>query len=59
MTGVVEIIREPPAGTLGHAFVVACLNDCCAKSREILVIRNAEEAEEEVEEGTEGEAEEE
>jgi len=40
VTGVAEIIWQVPAGTLGRVFVVACLNSICAKSDEILVIRN-------------------
>lgn len=38
---VAEIIWEVPAGTLGRVFVVACRNSVCAKSEEILVVRNA------------------
>lgn len=40
VTGVAEIIWEVPSGTLGRVFVVACINSCCAKSDEILVVRN-------------------
>lgn len=40
VTGVAEILWEVPPGTLGRVFVVACLNSCCAKSEEILVVRN-------------------
>lgn len=38
--GVAEIIWQVPAGTLGRVFVVACVNSICAKSEEILVVRN-------------------
>ncbi len=40
VTGVAEILWEVPPGTLGRVFVVACINSCCAKSEEILVVRN-------------------
>ena len=40
VTGVAEILWLVPAGTLGRVFVVACLNSCCAKSDEVLVVRN-------------------
>jgi len=40
VTGVAEILWEVPPGALGRVFVVACLNSCCAKSDEILVVRN-------------------
>lgn len=40
VTGVAEILWQPPAGTLGRAYVVACLDSCCAKSQEVLVVRN-------------------
>lgn len=39
-TGVAEILWQVPAGTLGRVFVVACVNSVCAKSQEILVVRN-------------------
>ena len=39
-TGVAEIIWNVPPGTLGRVFVVACRNSICAKSEEILVVRN-------------------
>jgi len=41
VTGVAEILWEVPPGTLGRVFVVACIDSCCAKSDEVLVIRNA------------------
>lgn len=41
VTGVAEILWQVPPGTLGRVFVVACLNSCCAKSEEILVVRNS------------------
>lgn len=40
VTGVAEILWQVPSGTLGRVFVVACINSCCAKSDEVLVIRN-------------------
>ena len=40
VTGVAEILWEVPPGTLGRVFVVACINSCCAKSEEVLVVRN-------------------
>ena len=39
-TGVAEILWQVPPGTLGRVFVVACINSCCAKSQEFLVVRN-------------------
>lgn len=39
-TGVAEILWQVPAGTLGRVFVVACVNSVCAKSEEVLVVRN-------------------
>lgn len=39
-TGVAEILWQVPAGTLGRVFVVACINSICAKSDEVLVVRN-------------------
>ncbi|KAF1084003.1 LysM domain protein [Sporotomaculum syntrophicum] len=41
VTGVAEILWEVPPGTLGRVFVVACINSCCAKSDEFLVVRNS------------------
>lgn len=41
VTGVAEITWQVPAGTLGRVFVVACINSVCAKSDEVLVIRNS------------------
>jgi len=41
VTGVAEILWEVPPGTLGRVFVVACLDSCCAKSDEVLVVRDA------------------
>jgi len=38
--GVAEILWQVPAGTLGRVFVVACINSVCAKSDEILVVRD-------------------
>jgi len=40
VTGVAEILWQVPRGTLGRVFVVACIDSVCAKSDEILVIRN-------------------
>lgn len=40
VTGVAEILWQVPPGTLGRVFTVACLDSCCAKSDEILVVRN-------------------
>lgn len=40
VTGVAEILWEVPPGTLGRVFVVACIDSVCAKSDEILVVRN-------------------
>ena len=41
VTGVAEILWQVPAGTLGRVFVVACINSICAKSNEVLVVRNS------------------
>lgn len=41
VTGVAEILWQVPPGTLGRVYVVACINSCCAKSDEILVVRNS------------------
>lgn len=35
-----EIIWHVPAGTLGRVFVIGCDNSICAKSEEILVVRD-------------------
>ena len=40
VTGVAEVVWQVPPGTLGRVFVVACINSCCAKSDEVLVVRN-------------------
>lgn len=40
VTGVAEVLWQVPPGTLGRVYVVACINSICAKSDEILVIRN-------------------
>ncbi len=40
VTGVAEILWQVPPGTLGRVFVVACINSCCKKSDEVLVVRN-------------------
>lgn len=40
VTGVAEILWQVPSGTLGRVFIVACINSICAKSDEILVVRN-------------------
>ena len=40
-TGVAEILWQVPPGTLGRVFVVACINSCCVKSDEVLVVRNS------------------
>jgi LysM repeat protein len=39
VTGVAEILWLVPAGTLGYVYVVACLENCCTKSQEVLVYR--------------------
>lgn len=39
-TGVAEILWRVPSGTLGRVFVVACINSVCAKSNEVLVVRD-------------------
>ena len=41
VTGVAEILWQVPAGTLGRVFVVACINSICAKSDEVLVVRDS------------------
>lgn len=41
VTGVAEILWLVPPGTLGRVFVVACIDSICAKSDEVLVIRNS------------------
>lgn len=41
VTGVAEILWQVPPGTLGRVYVVACIDSICAKSDEVLVIRNA------------------
>ncbi|MGI6226668.1 MAG: LysM peptidoglycan-binding domain-containing protein [Peptococcales bacterium] len=41
VTGVAEILWQVPSGTLGRVFVVACINSCCAKSEDVLVVRNS------------------
>ncbi len=40
VTGVAEILWQVPPGTLGRVFTVACIDSCCAKSGEVLVVRN-------------------
>jgi LysM repeat protein len=40
-TGVAELLWQVPAGTLGRVFVVACLDSVCAKSNEVMVVRNS------------------
>jgi len=40
VTGVAEVLWQVPAGTLGRVYVVACLNKTCAKSDDVLVVRN-------------------
>ncbi|KJS64067.1 MAG: peptidoglycan-binding protein [Peptococcaceae bacterium BICA1-7] len=40
VTGVAEVLWQVPAGTLGRVFVVACIDSICAKSDEVLVVRN-------------------
>jgi len=42
VTGVAEILWQVPPGTLGRVFVIACINSCCTKSDEVLVVRNSE-----------------
>ena len=41
VTDVAEFLWKVPPGTLGRVFVVACINSCCAKSDEVLVVRNS------------------
>ncbi len=41
VSGVAEILWQVPPGTLGRVFVVACIDSCCAKSDEVLVVRNS------------------
>ncbi|MEW6697058.1 MAG: LysM peptidoglycan-binding domain-containing protein [Bacillota bacterium] len=41
VTGIAEILWQVPAGTLGRVFVVACIDSVCAKSDEILVVRDS------------------
>lgn len=41
VTGVAEFLWQVPPGTLGRVFVVACIDSCCAKSDEVLVVRNS------------------
>ncbi len=41
VTGVAEILWQVPPGTLGRVFVIACINSCCTKSDEVLVVRNS------------------
>lgn len=38
-TGVAEVLWEVPRGTLGRVYIVACINSVCAKSGEVLVVR--------------------
>lgn len=38
-TGVAEVLWQVPSGTLGRVYVVACINGVCAKSNDILVVR--------------------
>jgi murein DD-endopeptidase MepM/ murein hydrolase activator NlpD len=40
-TGVAELLWQVPSGTLGRVFVVACLDSVCAKSNEVMVVRNS------------------
>lgn len=40
VTGVAETLWQVSPGTLGRVFVVACINSCCTKSDELLVVRN-------------------
>jgi hypothetical protein len=40
VTGVAEILWDVPRGTLGRVFVVACLDNVCAKSDDVLVVRD-------------------
>ncbi len=42
VTGVAEILWEVPPGTLGRVYVVACTNGCCARSQDVLVVRQDE-----------------
>jgi len=41
VTGVAEVLWQVPSGTLGRVFVVACINSVCAKSGDVLVVRNS------------------
>ena len=38
-TGVAEVLWQVPRGTLGRVYVVACINSVCAKSGDVLVVR--------------------
>ncbi len=38
--GAAELLWQVPAGTLGRVFVIACMDSVCAKSGEVLVVRN-------------------
>ena len=38
-TGVAEVVWQVPRGTLGRVYVVACINSVCAKSGDVLVVR--------------------
>ncbi|MGF7186821.1 LysM repeat protein [Desulfitispora alkaliphila] len=38
---VAEILWQVPSGTLGRVYVIGCENSCCAKSEELLVVRNS------------------
>lgn len=38
-TGVAEILWQVPSGTLGRVYVVACIDSVCAKSDDVLVVR--------------------
>lgn len=40
VVGVAEILWQVPPGTLGRVFVIACIDSVCAKSNEVLVVRN-------------------
>lgn len=41
VTGVAEVLWQVPSGTLGRVYVVACLEHVCAKSDDVLVVRNS------------------
>jgi hypothetical protein len=40
VAGVAEVLWQVPPGTLGRVYVVACLEHICARSDDVLVVRN-------------------